>query len=110
MHIRLDKLGVGKWRYLSEVEMKMLQESVVDSSATPEKLKSPDKHAKPVKKSVKKNEIGINKKSFHSKDRKVEKKVKDGFKKQDKESSRKTRSEKAPDKSFKAFRNRGRKK
>ena len=39
MHVRLDKLAVGKWRYLSEVEIETLQESVSDSSAAPEKVK-----------------------------------------------------------------------
>ena len=41
MHIRLDKLAPGKWRYLSEAEMEALQESVAESSAAPEKVKLP---------------------------------------------------------------------
>lgn len=32
MNIRLDKLPLGKWRYLSEAEVSMLMESVADSS------------------------------------------------------------------------------
>ena len=44
MHIRLDKLPAGKWRYLSEPEMEALQESVADSSTAPQKYKaSPEK-------------------------------------------------------------------
>lgn len=32
MNIRLDKLALGKWRYLSEAEISLLKESVADSS------------------------------------------------------------------------------
>lgn len=34
MHVRLDKLAIGKWRYLSEAEMRQLLNSVADSSKT----------------------------------------------------------------------------
>lgn len=37
MNIRLDKLAVGKWRYLSEVELAQLMDSIADST----QLKSP---------------------------------------------------------------------
>lgn len=46
MHIRLDKLAPGKWRYLSEAEMEALQESVAESSAAPEKVKLPKSKAR----------------------------------------------------------------
>jgi len=49
MHIRLDKLAPGKWRYLSEAEMEALQESVANSSGDPEKVKLPKGKAKPGK-------------------------------------------------------------
>lgn len=110
MHIRLDKLGVGKWRYLSEAEMKMLQESVVDSSTSPERIKLPEKKTGSGEIPYKQKVAASRKSSHLSKDRKVEKKVSDGFKKQEKDISRKQRKEKAPEKSFKAFRSRGRKK
>lgn len=32
MNIKLDKLAVGKWRYLSDAEMSVLMESIADSS------------------------------------------------------------------------------
>ncbi|HEY1200666.1 MAG TPA: pseudouridine synthase, partial [Niastella sp.] len=32
MNIKLDKLAVGKWRYLSDAEMSILMESIADSS------------------------------------------------------------------------------
>jgi 23S rRNA pseudouridine2604 synthase len=41
MNIQLDKLPLGKWRYLSEAEVSLLMESVADSS----KVKSESKHA-----------------------------------------------------------------
>jgi 23S rRNA pseudouridine2604 synthase len=41
MNIRLDKLALGKWRYLSEAELSVLMESIADST----KDKSPNKPA-----------------------------------------------------------------
>ena len=41
MNISLDKLPLGKWRYLSEAEVSLLMESVADSS----KVKSESKPA-----------------------------------------------------------------
>jgi 23S rRNA pseudouridine2604 synthase len=41
MNIRLDKLAVGKWRYLSDAELSNLMESITDSS----KVKTPNKPA-----------------------------------------------------------------
>jgi 23S rRNA pseudouridine2604 synthase len=41
MNIRLDKLPLGKWRYLSEAEVSLLMESVADST----KVKSESKSA-----------------------------------------------------------------
>jgi 23S rRNA pseudouridine2604 synthase len=43
MNIKLDKLAVGKWRYLSEPEMAILMEAVADSATT-------DTTGKPAKK------------------------------------------------------------
>ncbi|THU38285.1 23S rRNA pseudouridine(2604) synthase RluF [Niastella caeni] len=37
MNIRLDKLALGKWRYLSDAEVSMLMESVADSTKTESK-------------------------------------------------------------------------
>jgi 23S rRNA pseudouridine2604 synthase len=39
MNIRLDKLALGKWRYLSEAELSILMEGIADSS----KVKTPNK-------------------------------------------------------------------
>ena len=39
MNISLDKLAVGKWRYLSEVEIKQLKDSVAESLGTKEASK-----------------------------------------------------------------------
>jgi 23S rRNA pseudouridine2604 synthase len=124
MHIRLDKLAVGKWRYLSEVEIETLQESVSDSSAAPEKVKVKNARSgreKPV----------FEKKPYErKKDKKGEKKVfdpkteKSGVKKpKDRKSAKQTlreqtgpknsrngRKEKPVEKSYKAFRDRGKKK
>lgn len=49
MNIHLDKLAVGKWRYLSEVEITQLRESVSRSSGTKEasRIKKSPKAAKP---------------------------------------------------------------
>lgn len=41
MNIKLDKLALGKWRYLSDAEMSVLMENIADSS----KVKSTDKPA-----------------------------------------------------------------
>ncbi|WP_206022376.1 23S rRNA pseudouridine(2604) synthase RluF [Pseudoflavitalea sp. G-6-1-2] len=41
MNIRLDKLAVGKWRYLSEAELSLLMEDIADSS----QQKKPEKPA-----------------------------------------------------------------
>jgi 23S rRNA pseudouridine2604 synthase len=124
MHIRLDKLAAGKWRYLSEAEMETLQESVSDSSAAPQKVEVPKKKQgrdKPVfeKKPFerKSDKAGV-KKPF---DRKTAKKgdKKPLEKKSDKktpreqtgkENGRKGRKEKPSEKSYKAFRDRGKKK
>ena len=40
MNIRLDKLALGKWRYLSEAEVSMLMESVADSTKVNTESKS----------------------------------------------------------------------
>ncbi|HEX6429850.1 MAG TPA: 23S rRNA pseudouridine(2604) synthase RluF [Niastella sp.] len=40
MNIRLDKLALGKWRYLSEVEVSMLMESIADSNKVNTESKS----------------------------------------------------------------------
>jgi 23S rRNA pseudouridine2604 synthase len=124
MHIRLDKLAVGKWRYLSEVEMGTLQESVSDSSAAPHKVKVP------VAKS-RKEKLVFEKKPFERKsdksgekkpverkntkkgdqktvDRKSEKKS--PREQTTKANSRKGRKEKPGEKSYRAFRDRGKKK
>lgn len=124
MHIRLDKLAVGKWRYLSEAEIETLYESVSDSSAAPQKIKVPtakSRKEKPVfekktfdRKSEKKGE----KKPFERKpDKKGDKKPFDKkFDKKNpreqinKEISRNGRKEKPAAKSYKAFRDRGKKK
>ncbi|WP_276483099.1 23S rRNA pseudouridine(2604) synthase RluF [Paraflavitalea pollutisoli] len=50
MNIKLDKLAVGKWRYLSEVELAQLMESIEDSQQ--EKSKPKSKPASPKGKSV----------------------------------------------------------
>lgn len=66
MNIKLDKLAVGKWRYLSDAELSILMENIADSS----KEKSP---AKP--KSAARSNKGGNyippphKREFSSKDR-----------------------------------------
>jgi len=124
MHIRLDKLATGKWRYLSEAEMETLNESVSDSSAAPQKIKVPEiksRKEKPVfekkpfeRKADKKGE----KKPFDRKpdkkgdkkpfDRKPDKKT--SRDPNNKENSRKGRKEKPAEKSYKAFRDRGKKK
>jgi 23S rRNA pseudouridine2604 synthase len=124
MHIRLDKLAVGKWRYLSEVEMETLQESVSDSSAAPQKVKMPAPGRG-------KEKVVFEKKPFEKKkdkkgekkvyDRKTEKKVdkKPAARKPGKQTtrdktasknSRNERKEKPVEKSYKAFRDRGKKK
>ena len=41
MNIRLDKLALGKWRYLSDAELSILMEGIADSS----KVKTPNKPA-----------------------------------------------------------------
>ena len=137
MHIRLDKLAVGKWRYLSEVEMEMLQDLVSDSFSDPQKVKVPAAKPgkeKPVfdKKSFdwksdnkmekkpfeRKTEKKGDKKSFGRKnDKKEDKKPferkpdkKTSHEKTSKENNRKGRKEKPVEKSYKAFRERGKKK
>jgi 23S rRNA pseudouridine2604 synthase len=123
MHIRLEKLAIGKWRYLSEVEMETLQESVSDSSGVPQKVKAQatiTRKGKPVfekkpferKKDKKGEKKQVDRKAAKkgekkSLDRKAEKKTSRA--QTTKENSRKGRKEKSSDKSYKAFRDRGRK-
>lgn len=40
MHLKIDNLAIGKWRYLSEPELARLKESIQDSSARAAKNKS----------------------------------------------------------------------
>ncbi|MGL6269015.1 MAG: 23S rRNA pseudouridine(2604) synthase RluF [Chitinophagaceae bacterium] len=111
MHVRLDKIAVGKWRYLSEVEIETLQESVSNSSAAPQKVKAPSVRSGKEKPVLEKKPLE------RKKDKKGEKKPKAGKsgkpnlrEKTAKKDSRAGRKEKPVEKSFKAFRERGKKK
>lgn len=51
MHIKLDKLALGKWRYLSEAELSILMESIADSSKVKTASKPAPQPATPPKRS-----------------------------------------------------------
>ncbi|MBY0535289.1 MAG: 23S rRNA pseudouridine(2604) synthase RluF [Chitinophagaceae bacterium] len=62
MNIALDKIALGKWRYLSDVEIAQIESLVKDSSKTALK---PIKKAKPVEaKNAKKAKLDIPKEAF----------------------------------------------
>ncbi len=46
MHVHLDKIAVGKWRYLSDAEMDKLDDLIANSSAGPEPAHTPSSHKK----------------------------------------------------------------
>lgn len=116
MNIKLDKLALGKWRYLSETEVESLKEAVADSSKTaPVQKKARKSGSEPTKiekKEFKKEGKPENKKEF-KKDEKPAKKTFNKEGKTDKgpkaNTSGATKKEAPKKNSYKAFREKGRK-
>ena len=81
MHIRLDKLATGKWRYLSDAEMETLQESVSDSSAAPEKVKVPEIKSRKENRFLKRNLLSVNQKRKGKRNHLTENRIRKGIKK-----------------------------
>jgi 23S rRNA pseudouridine2604 synthase len=46
MHVHLDKIALGKWRYLSEAELEKLEALIADSSTDPEPASAPSAQKK----------------------------------------------------------------
>lgn len=110
MHLKIDSVAIGKWRYLSEAEVTTLNESIQDSSAASVKNKKANRSfSRPVKENpADKKEAPAKKETTSNKPKTTRKETARKKETVDHKSVRPSAKEPAKKGSFKAFREKGR--